>query len=197
MPIAQLRKQVPQVLGRRASGLLGIQPIVVPLGLLQSILLATKRNKLPHPRRCHVRHRARRKSALRLRQIDQLLRNALFGQNLRNHRLIATGPLEPIHQRAAAALRRKVIDKTLHRVVHHQRKLRLRQLWLQPGNRFSLGIHGQRDFADFVQRRLFEYRLLQLARAHLQVKPVDPVDQVFEFLLQACPVRRALGGGQQ
>ena len=88
---------------------------------------------LPYAHAPRPRNGARRKSGFRLREVDQLLRDAFFGEDLLNHRTIAARMLQPVRHNFLAAGRRKEVDEADDRIVLLQWKLR--------GGRADLFLH--------------------------------------------------------
>src|SRR5260370_1079801 len=84
-------------------GLLGILAFVDPPGMAKAVLLPTVGHELPDSPRPRARKRQRLERAFRLRQVDQVLRHALFPQNAGNHLPVAPGaPLSSIQSMASS-----------------------------------------------------------------------------------------------
>ncbi len=58
-----------------------------------------------------------------LRQIDQVLRDAFFAQNARDHVAVTSGARQGVLQRSPASAGREIVDEAGDLVVHHQRKV--------------------------------------------------------------------------
>jgi len=178
------------VLGRRPRGLFRIQPVVGIACLFQPVLLAPESHELPHPRGPCAGYRARVKARFRLRQVDQLLRHALFRQDPLNHRPVPPGPLQTRYQGAVAASH-EIVDVTRDRIVHRKRQLRGggQRLFLQLV--LQVGIHREGHLQNIFERGLVESLLIQVDRCaqSRQVVTVDRLNHGFQLALPRATVR--------
>ena len=81
VPVAKHIVQIAQVMPCCVRGFLGILAFVEPPGVAQTVFLSAVCYKLPHAAGSCARKRGGLKGAFRLRQVNQILWNAFFGQN--------------------------------------------------------------------------------------------------------------------
>ena len=159
VPVAELVIEIAQVVGGGAGGLLGIHAVVGVGGLLQAVLIAAPLEELPHAAGGGARYGARDETGFRLRQVNDLLRNAFFVQDALNHGPVAARALQSGEEGLVAAIG-EVIDVAQHGVVDREG-----QLGSGGGHLFlhfvlQLGIHRESHLQNIFERCFFELSLV-------------------------------------
>ena len=141
------------MLRRRVRGLLGILAFIDPPGVPEAVLLPSVGHELPDPPRTGARKRQRLEGAFGLRQVDQVLRQALFPQHAGDHLAITPGTPQSGFHDGAAARRLEKIEKGKHLVVHGQRQVVGKVLSRFLGPLFQSRIDRKGHLRHFVNRR--------------------------------------------
>ncbi len=161
IPIAKLRVQVAQMLRGRARGLFRILPFVDPPGMPQTVFHPAIRDELPNSACASSRQRERLERALRLRQINQVLRNSFFMQDARNHFAITARTAQTRLHNGAPARSLEKIEEGQHFVVHRKRQVMRNVLGRFLGPLFQSRIDGERHLRHFIDGRWHRRRLLK------------------------------------
>src|ERR1700738_145501 len=98
----------------RVRSLLRILPLVKPPGVAQPIFLSAVSDELPHSPRPSPRKRRGLESALRLCQVNQVLRHAFLAKNPRDHPTITAGTAQAGFDDGAPARSLKKIQEGQH-----------------------------------------------------------------------------------
>src|SRR5579872_4124864 len=98
--------------------LLRILPFINPPVALQAVSLGAAGHELPHAASSRTGERQRMESRFRLREIDQVLRNAFFLENSLNHLLIATATRQRMLEGGTSAAG-EVADVSSYRIGQH------------------------------------------------------------------------------
>ena len=186
IPIAEQPVQIAQMLRRRTRGFFRILPLVDPPGMPQPVLLPAIGHELPHASRARARQRQRLERAFRLRQVDQILRDAFFMQHARDHLLITAPALQPGLDNRAAARRLEEIEKRQHFVIHRQRKIVRNIFGGLLGAFLQSRIDREGHLRDFIDRRRHRRSFLKsIASAEgLQFVDVNGIDHAVKQLAQ-------------
>src|SRR5229473_2781968 len=153
IPVAVELVEIAKMLRSGVRGLFGILAFVNPPGVAEPIFMAAVGHELPDPPRPGARKSQRLEGAFGLRQVDQILRQALFLQNAGNHLAITSGAAQSGFHDGASARRLKKIEKGEYLVVDGQRQVvgnvfgRLLRPFFQPW------INGKSHLRHFVNRR--------------------------------------------
>jgi hypothetical protein len=91
--------------------------------MLQSIFISAPRHELPDPARTCSRKRQGLKRALRLRQVNQVLRHALFSQYPLNHSAVTPRASQTGFHNGPPARGLEKIQKRKYFIVHRQRQV--------------------------------------------------------------------------
>src|ERR1700746_2015030 len=100
-------------------------------------------------------------SGLRLRQINQVLRDAFLFQNRQHHRAVAGGARVGTLENAASAIR-KVRNETRDLVGHHERQIGSRVLDVSFGLSFRASVGGRSETVGLVDGSWLSFLLLFL-----------------------------------
>ncbi len=104
-------------------GFLRILTLVNPPRVTKPIFLAAVSHELPYSACAGAGKRQRLESTFRLRQIDQVLGQALFLQHAGNHLAITPRPAQPGFHDGASARRLEKIEERKHLVVYRKRQV--------------------------------------------------------------------------
>src|ERR1700733_1440703 len=170
---------------RSARRLLRILPVIDPPAAFESVALSAAAHELPHAASPSARNSQRMESRLRLREINQFLRNAFFPQNAPNHILVAARASQSTLQRPAPAIG-KIINIAGNLVGHDQRQIRMRRLDLGLGLCLYALVNRRSSFVGLVNRSRFRL-LLGKAVPLLQggeLKCIDAIENAIELALQ-------------
>src|SRR5260370_37959251 len=104
-------------------GLLGVLAFIDPPSVPKAVFLPAISYELPDPSRAGARKGQRLERAFRLRQVDQILRQALFPQHARNHLAITPGAAPSGFHDGAAARSLEKIEEGKYLIIHGQPQL--------------------------------------------------------------------------
>ena len=186
IPIAQLVINELHVAGVGARGFLRIEALVHVRRARQSVEFVVG-HELPHTASVRVAIKsARIEARLGHRQIDQVLRHALFGHHPLDHRLVAAAALEGVEQRVVALLRvGKEIDVGGHIVVHDQRQIGVGCGQIGSGFGHQFGVNNEGHVFGGLGRRglLFGHKSIALLES-VHLERAHAVHNAVELLLQ-------------
>ncbi len=168
------------------GGLLGILTIVDPPIALQSVPSGAAGHELPDAAGAYPRERQRVKARLRLREINQILRDALLFQDAANHVFIAARPDQRVFQRATPTTG-EVRDISGDLIGHHQGQIRTGGFDFRFGLGFYVRVYRDGSFVRFVDGRGFRLLLGEAVSLlqGLHVEAVDAFDDAIKFVFQA------------
>ena len=183
-----------------ARRFLRVQAVVETRRLLESVLPPARLHELPHPGRLLARNGPRLEARFRLRQVDQLLGNALLVEDAPDQRPVAARALHTIDEHPPPAPGRKEVDVGKNRVGDLKGELGRGRFQLLHHLVFKRRVYRERQLRqDVFERRLLEPGLAGgVARAQFgQVEAVDGVDQFVELLIGGHPYGGVFRRGQQ
>src|SRR5205807_8447248 len=111
IPIPVELVEVAKMLRGGVRSFLGVLAFIDPPGMPKSVFLPAVGHELPDSPRPRARKRQRLERAFRLRQVDQILWQALFPQHAGNHLAITPGATQSGFHDGAAARRLEKIEK--------------------------------------------------------------------------------------
>ena len=104
VPVAKLLVEIFQVARSGARGLLRILAVIHPPVALQAVAARPAGHELPDSTSADSRQSERVEARFGLRQVNQILRNALFLQDAANHRVVAARANQRVFERAPAVV---------------------------------------------------------------------------------------------
>ena len=123
VPVAELIVQIAQITGGGMRRHFRVLAFIDPPALLQTIFPAREGHELPHPASASLRHCLRQERALRLGQIDQVLRHALLLQDALHHCSISPSAPKSGFDDRTASRRLEIIQVRKDGIVDGEREI--------------------------------------------------------------------------